>query len=485
MSVRRTSRHKLTTVVATFIAAPLLAMAVPSSLAHADAPSVASIARGEVGGTCSDYNCQHPSAWCAEFTRWVWKKAGADVSGIDPRAWSLYQYGKNKGTLHSTPQVGDAVLYDNDGSLNDGEANHVNIVVGVDGDNIQTVGGNESGGVRFRGWFNWRTHSNPLNAGRVMAFIGPSGLSEAPSTPVSKAGDVFHATRLADGNWESFEALNGFDGAAFFNAQQQSIASTPDGSTQSLATGNDGNLYHTARYTDRTWTGWQPLGGFDGAAQFGAKGQAIAGMANGDAQVMAIGKNGGIFHNTRLVSGSWTGWTQVSTWDAKKIAAAPLPDGTLQVLITGNDGNVYHTIRKTDGTWQSFNAVAGTGTNTTFQANNIAIAGLPNGSTQLLATTTDNTVHHNIRNADGTWQGWAKTDGFGGAPTFAATSIAITGMPSGDTQILAVGNDGKTYHSARYNNGTWQGWWNTGMGAQKVAITGLTNGDAQMLVTRN
>ncbi|MFG2294054.1 transglycosylase family protein [Streptomyces sp. NPDC048603] len=306
-----------------------------------------------------------------------------------------------------------------------------------------------------------------------------------PAAPTSQPGDFYHATRLADGSWTSFSPLSGVDGAPFFNGSQQSITSTPDGSTQSLGTGKDGNLYHTARYGNGTWTGWAALGGFDGAAQFGAKGQAIAGMGNGDAQVMAIGKNGGIYHNARLVNGSWTGWTQVSTWDAKKIAAAPLPDGSMQVLIIGNDGNVYHTIRKTDGTWQSFNAVAGTGTNTTFQANNIAIAGLPNGSTQLVATSTDNTIHHNIRNADGTWQGWAKTDGYGGAPTFAATSIAITGMPSGDTQLLAVGNDGKTYHAARYNNGSWQGWWNTNMGAQKVAITGLPNGDAQMLVTRN
>ncbi|MFD8025628.1 hypothetical protein ACFV6G_35090, partial [Streptomyces lavendulae] len=160
------------------------------------------------------------------------------------------------------------------------------------------------------------------------------------------------------------------------------------------------------------------------------------------------------------------------------------PDGSTQTIIIGNDGNLYHAVRSTDGTWTSWNAVDGIGT-ATFQAGNIAIAALPDGSTQLLATGNDGLAYHNIRNANGTWQGWNKVDGYGGAPGFAASSLAITGLPNGDTQMLAVGNDGKTYHAARYANGGWQGWWATGTGAQKVAIAGLTDGSTQMLITRN
>ncbi|MCJ1677700.1 CHAP domain-containing protein [Streptomyces sp. APSN-46.1] len=483
MSARRTSRT-LSIALAAFVAAPLMAV-LPSTLANAESQTVASIARGEVGGTCSDYNCQNPTAWCAEFVRWVWNQAGADVSGVTPAAVSLYTYGGNKGTRHSTPQVGDAVLYDKDGSVTDGNADHVNIVVAVSGDEIQTVGGNESGGVRFRGWFNWRTHSSPVGAGRALAFIGPSGLSETPSVPVSQAGDLFHATRLVNGDWESFQPLNGVGGAAFFNAKQESITATPDGSTQTLATGNDGNLYHTARYPDGSWTGWAPLDGYQGAATFGAKAQTIAGMGNGDAQVMAVGNDGKIYHNARFVSGSWQGWVPVGDWGAQKIAAAGLPNGSMQSLIVGNDGNVYHNVRSVDGTWQGWFAVDGFGGAATFQGKDVAVAGMPNGDAQFLATGTDGTVYHNIRFANGTWQGWSKTAGVGGATTFAASSIGITGMPNGDTQILAVGNDGKAYHSARYAGGQWQGWWNTGMGAQKVGIAGLGNGEAQMLVTRS
>ncbi|MFF0411860.1 transglycosylase family protein [Kitasatospora sp. NPDC004745] len=304
-----------------------------------------------------------------------------------------------------------------------------------------------------------------------------------PTTPVSKAGDLYHATRLADGNWTSFSPLNGYGGAAFFNGTQDAIAATPDGSTQTLATGADGNLYHTARYTNGSWTGWAPVDGYAGAARFAAQGEAIVGMSNGDSQLMAIGKDGKIYHNARYASGSWQGWAQVGDWGAQKIAAASLPDGSMQVLIVGYDGNVYHNVRSVSGSWQGWNAVAGFGADT-FQAKDVAIAGLPNGDAQLLASGSDGKLYHNIRLASGSWQGWGAVDGFGGAAGFQASSFAISGMPSGDTQLIAVGNDGKVYHNARYASGTWQGWWNTAFAGQKVSIAGMPDGGAQMVVSR-
>ncbi|MDK9497770.1 CHAP domain-containing protein [Streptomyces katrae] len=484
MSARRSSRM-LTVALTSFVAAPMLAVALPAVSAQAESQTVASIARAQVGNTCGDYDCQYPGAWCAEFTRWVWNKAGANTSGISAAAVSIYQYGKNKGTLHSTPQVGDAVLYDKDGNLNDGEADHVNIVVAVSGDSIQTVGGNESGGVRFREWFNWKTNSSPVGAGRALAFVGPAGLPETPTTPVSQGGDLYHSLRDAGGTWTSFQPLNGFGGASFFNATQESITATPDGSTQTLATGKDGNLYHTIRYPDGTWQGWNRMDGANGAATFAAQDQALAGMPNGDAQTMAIGNNGRIYHNARYADRTWQGWNQVGDWQAKKISATGMPDGSMQSLIVGTNGNVYHNVRKTDGTWQGWFAVDGAGTAATFAASSIAIAGLPNGDAQLLAVGNDGNTWHNIRKADGTWQGWKRMDGANGATTFAASSVAIAGLPNGDAQLLAVGNDGKAWHNIRKADGTWQGWKTTGQGAHEVSLTGTPDGSAQMLITRD
>ncbi|GHI88088.1 transglycosylase family protein [Streptomyces xanthophaeus] len=302
----------------------------------------------------------------------------------------------------------------------------------------------------------------------------------ADTTPVSKAGDFYHSIRKAGGTWTSFDPLNGVGGAPFFNGSQEAITTTPDGSAQVLGTGNDGNLYHQARFTNGSWTGWEALPGYEGASHFGAKGEAIAGMPNGDAQVMAIGNDGKIYHNARFKDGNWQGWAPIGTWSAQRIAAAALPNGDMQVLIVGNDGNLYHNLRTVAGTWQGWHAVAGTGTAANFQAGSIAIAGLPNGDSQLMAVGNDGKPYHNVRFASGSWQGWGVVDGI-----TSPTSVAITGMPNGDAQLLATAQGGATYHNVRFAGGSWQGWGNTGQGSQKVALAGMPNGDAQMLVTRN
>ncbi|MFE7775902.1 CHAP domain-containing protein [Streptomyces sp. NPDC057445] len=140
---------------------------------------IAKDALNEVGNNFSDYDFDHSRAWCAEFGKYIW--AGNDVdhaSELDARAISFREYGLRHGTYRtSAPKVGDAVLYDTDGSLTDGEANHINLVVAVsaDGKQIQTVGGNESRQVQKSGWFNWDTASSPVGAGPALAFISPKG----------------------------------------------------------------------------------------------------------------------------------------------------------------------------------------------------------------------------------------------------------------------------------------------------------------------
>jgi len=119
--------------------------------------TVASIALANVGkGACSqnstggydfDSSCTgnggSPEYWCADFARWVWAVAGADTSGLDAAAGSFYVYGQNHGTLHSTPAVGDAVVFDYAGG---GVADHVAIVTQVNSNGtIETVSGDWGG----------------------------------------------------------------------------------------------------------------------------------------------------------------------------------------------------------------------------------------------------------------------------------------------------------------------------------------------------
>ncbi|WP_281292861.1 transglycosylase family protein [Streptomyces qinzhouensis] len=303
------------------------------------------------------------------------------------------------------------------------------------------------------------------------------GADKADPYPApSEHGEFRHAIRTATGHWTPFSPLNGYDGAGRFDGGRQSVTSTPDGSLQILGTGTDGYLYHNARYSSGSWTGWQPLDGYDAAPRFAAREAAVAGMPNGDAQILAVGNDGIVYHTIRRADGSWQGWTAVSPWGARKVTATGMPNGDLQLGIIGLDGKLYHNARYANGGWQGWNAVAGYGGAPDFQSSALAIAALGNGDAQLLAIGADGGLYHSTRLVGGHWQAWGKVPGID-----SATSIALTGMPNGDAQILAVANGTTVYHNARYANGGWQGWNPVGLKARAVGIAGLATGDAHIL----
>jgi len=130
---------------------------VASSSAGVTAASIASVALANLGkGACSTNsgggtgfassctgNGGQPEYWCADFALWVWGQAGVDTSGLDAAAGSFYTYGLDHGTLHSTPAVGDAVVFDYQGG---GVADHVAIVTQVNSNGtIETVSGDWGG----------------------------------------------------------------------------------------------------------------------------------------------------------------------------------------------------------------------------------------------------------------------------------------------------------------------------------------------------
>lgn len=99
------------------------------------------------GGTDFESSCTgndgSPEYWCADFVQWVWEQAGVDTEGLDAAAGSFYTYGQNFGTLHSTPSLGDAVVFNYQGG---GYADHVAIVIQVNADGtIETVSGDWNG----------------------------------------------------------------------------------------------------------------------------------------------------------------------------------------------------------------------------------------------------------------------------------------------------------------------------------------------------
>ncbi|MFF9645301.1 FG-GAP-like repeat-containing protein [Kitasatospora aureofaciens] len=201
MSVLTTKLKKsaITTLVAAAAVAGL--NVIP---AHADAgSSMSSLAAGQIGsGPCgvsggywSHNNSQSSScdgsggeshAWCADFVGWVWSHYDvAHLGSLTDGAASFYDYGRAYGTLHTTPKVGDAIVYE----YSNGYAQHVAMVAAFDGTTMTAIGGNEGhssghtdGIVQRESTSNWSVGSAPWGQ-RISGYISPALNSDSGVTP--------------------------------------------------------------------------------------------------------------------------------------------------------------------------------------------------------------------------------------------------------------------------------------------------------------
>ena len=152
--------------------------AVVSALRAADAPApapapvpsgaalqaaIVSAATSQIGRTDAGAYGGVGGEWCAAFASWVYRSAGLHI-GVLKAAYEMGSWAyAGGGTLlppTAAPQVGDAVLFESNGSskawpgpgLDISNIAHVNIVVSVGpGGSFKTVGGNENGAVREQG----------------------------------------------------------------------------------------------------------------------------------------------------------------------------------------------------------------------------------------------------------------------------------------------------------------------------------------------
>ncbi|MGW0841680.1 CHAP domain-containing protein [Streptomyces sp. NPDC002787] len=122
--------------------------------------------------------------WCADFVRYVWKNSGARTKGTDAFAGSFYRARKSIGAWHArgsyTPKIGDAVLYDWDGSspslgTNGWDVDHIGIVIGYNPKTkaLTTIEGNttKNGKGGTEGVYQ-RTRYN-TKAGDVVGYVTP------------------------------------------------------------------------------------------------------------------------------------------------------------------------------------------------------------------------------------------------------------------------------------------------------------------------
>ncbi|MFJ4185357.1 hypothetical protein [Kitasatospora sp. NPDC089509] len=278
-----------------------------------------------------------------------------------------------------------------------------------------------------------------FNGGSESIAAAPDGSAQVVG--IGNDGNIYHTIRFADGSWQPWGQLKDKAGNPMA-ASQVAISVGPDGSAQLLAVGGDNVLYHQIRRADGSWTGFQPLTDNKGNPMNAGR-VSIAAGPDGSAQVVAIGGDGAAYHTVRTSDGSWSGFAPITDNVGNSVQVADVSiaanrDGSDQVLLVAADSTVYHEIRRADGTWTGLAAIDGVGT-PTMSASNVSITITPDGSAQMLAIGNDGNVYHRARYASGSWSAFSPIAGAYGASTFNAQRIGIAGMPDGSAQILVTG----------------------------------------------
>ncbi|MFJ7276621.1 hypothetical protein [Kitasatospora sp. NPDC098663] len=210
-----------------------------------------------------------------------------------------------------------------------------------------------------------------------------------------------------------------------------------------------GNVFHTTRSSNGSWTGF---GNVESAAGDigGVQSIADAGI-NGDTHLLAVGGDGNIYHTIRHSSGSWDRFADIGPQtnrlgNVTKVSAVSI-GGDLHVVAVA-DGRLFHTARLANGTWLHFGDITPAGGAVT----SASVASV-NGELQVV-TVSGGTVYHAIRAVSGSWSAWGNVyDAAGNVGP--AQDVAVAGTGS-DAQIVVVNNNGQQFHGARYGNGTWQ-----------------------------
>ncbi|MFD6181703.1 M23 family metallopeptidase [Streptomyces goshikiensis] len=226
-----------------------------------------------------------------------------------------------------------------------------------------------------------------------------------------------------------------------------------------VAVESGGGIFHAVRSADRTWTGFGDVASQGGAIPTGVRGVAESGI-DGDTHVLAVSNDGKLYHTIRFADRSWGGFGDVNAaagalTNVTQVSSASI-GADLHVAVVA-DGSVYHTIRYANGTWAPFGKVAQPAGG---PVTKVAIAS--SGANLQMVAVSGGVLQHTIRASDGTWGAWGNASVESGAAAAGITSIddvALATTGAGDLQLVVTANGGtKQFHGARYGNGTWIGF---------------------------
>ncbi|MFQ3561862.1 hypothetical protein QZN11_34400 [Streptomyces gramineus] len=317
----------------------------------------------------------------------------------------------------------------------------------------------------------------------------------ANNTPTTAPGTLVGTQRRPDGSWSAAETLPGAYGALEFAGGERAVTAMPNGDLQFLVYGTDKHLYHSIRSANGSWSGWNRLDSDAVDSQLNGGPLAMTGTPDGSLQALTVDRDGNLLHTLRRPDGSWSGWAGVGdgtgkgVMKAKDVAVTSLPNNSVKVLVYGQDGAMRLTERYADGTWEKsgWQVLPGAGGAATFAGKDLSITATRDSTLQIAAIGQDGNVWHMAQSPQRVNSGWNTPLWSAGQP-MQASAVAIAATPDGAAQLLAVGKDGNTWHSLRQADGRWTGFaaphgaYNRLLAATSVKITGLPDGSTYSLI---
>lgn len=278
--------------------------------------------------------------------------------------------------------------------------------------------------------------------------------------------DIFHSLRRVDGSWLSFSGLRYEAGAPGVFGDVSIGGNSSTGELHLVGKTSDGNLWHTIRRANGTWSPFDSLWLEIGLPpDHFIRVSVSANAATGELHVMGLDPNGNLWHGLRRGDGSWR---YPNPWDSLWLEIGLPPNhfsgvsisansatGQLHVIGVDPNGNLWHGLRYADGTWRYPDpwdslwleiGLPGQFTSVSTAANPAT------GELHVVGLTSDGSLYHTIRRADGSWQyPWIALPGTG---FWAAVSIASNPI-TGELHLTGIGSNGYWWHSTRQPDGTW------------------------------
>ena len=181
---------------------------------------------------------------------------------------------------------------------------------------------------------------------------------------IDGTGTVVHTVEQPDGSWQPWGVVNavwGTGSGQFFSLSVTEL----NGELQMVGLTRAGEVVHTIRHADGWWSAWGDVMGQTGTpSPWGLPIDVSAVGVNGALQVAVVDNSQtGMYHAIRYPDGYWSRWGDIGSQVHFNRAGflgfmmggvdGAAVNGEFQLVFESSDnrGSLYHTIRHANGTW--------------------------------------------------------------------------------------------------------------------------------------